>query len=53
MRNPLLEKFTEPFGTVPFNEIKTEHFVPALDASIDEAKNSEFRSKVPLFHGND
>ena len=39
MRNPLLEKFTEPFGTIPFNEIETEHFVPALDVAIDEAKS--------------
>ncbi len=38
MKNPLLEKFNQPFGTIPFNEIKTEHFVPALDAAIDEAK---------------
>ncbi len=36
--NPLLKEFTEPFGTIPFNELKTEHFVPALDAAIDEAK---------------
>ena len=38
MSNPLLGKFDQPFGTIPFNEIKTEHFVPALDAAIDEAK---------------
>ena len=36
--NPLLKEFTDPFGTIPFNEIKTEHFIPALDAAIDEAK---------------
>ena len=36
--NPLLKEFTEPFGTIPFNELKTEHFAPALDAAIDEAK---------------
>ena len=35
--NPLLKEFTEPFGTIPFNELKTEHFIPALDAAIDEA----------------
>ena len=35
--NPLLKEFTEPFGTIPFNELKTEHFMPALDAAIEEA----------------
>ena len=38
MKNPLLEKFDQPFGTIPFKDIKTEHFLPALDAAIDEAK---------------
>ena len=38
MKNPLLEKFDQPFGTIPFKDIKTEHFIPALDAAIDEAK---------------
>ena len=36
--NPLLKEFKEPFGTIPFAELKTEHFVPAIDAAIDEAK---------------
>ena len=36
--NPLLKDFNEPFGTIPFNELKIEHFVPAVDAAIDEAK---------------
>ncbi len=35
--NPLLNKFTEPFGTIPFEEIKVEHFIPALDQGIEEA----------------
>ena len=39
MSNPLLEKFDQPFGTIPFNEVKTDHFVPALDAAIEEAKS--------------
>ena len=38
MKNPLLEEFNEPFGTIPFEELKTEHFVPAIDTAIDEAK---------------
>ncbi len=36
--NPLLKEFTGSFGTIPFNELKTEHFVPAIDAAIEEAK---------------
>ena len=39
MSNPLLEKFDQPFGTIPFDEVKTDHFVPALDAAIKEAKS--------------
>ena len=39
MSNPLLEKFDQPFGTIPFNEIKTDDFVSALDAAIEEAKS--------------
>ena len=37
--NPLLKDFNEPFGTIPFNELKIEHFVPAVDAAIEEAKS--------------
>ena len=47
MSNPLLEKFDQPFGTVPFNEVKTDHFVPALDAAIKEAK-----SEIDAIAGN-
>ena len=39
MSNPLLEKFDQPFGTIPFNKITTDDFVPALDAAIEEAKS--------------
>ena len=38
MDNPLLKKSNEPFGTIPFNDIKKDHFIPALDAAIDEGK---------------
>jgi len=34
MHNPLLREFDTPFGTVPFEEIKTEHFLPALKEAI-------------------
>ena len=28
MKNPLLEKFEQPYGTIPFNDIKKVHFIP-------------------------
>ena len=34
MNNSLLSDSNEPFGTIPFNDIKVEHFIPALDISI-------------------
>lgn len=36
--NPLLEKFDTPFGTIPFDKLKNEHFMPALDEAIKLAK---------------
>ncbi|MDD0854217.1 M3 family metallopeptidase [Halobacteriovorax sp. GB3] len=36
--NPLLEKFDTPFGTIPFDKLKNEHFMPALDEAIKIAK---------------
>ena len=32
--NPLLSKNNEPFGTVPFKDIKTEHYIPAIKEAI-------------------
>lgn len=32
--NPLLEKFTTPFGVPPFDKFKTEDFVPAVKEAI-------------------
>lgn len=37
--NPLLVKFNTPFDTPPFNQIKTEHFLPAVHEAINSAKN--------------
>ena len=34
--NPLLNTFNTPFNTVPFNEIKLEHFLPAVKAGIEK-----------------
>lgn len=39
MSNPLLEKSQHPHGAFPFDKIKAEHFVPALKAAIETAKN--------------
>ena len=40
MKNPLLEKFQGRFGTIPFEEIKTEHFLPAVEWNIKETEAS-------------
>jgi len=37
MKNPLLQKFETPHEAIPFNEIKNEHFIPALKESIQIA----------------
>jgi peptidyl-dipeptidase Dcp len=34
MNNPLLADYNTPFGNVPFEEIKEEHFLPALKEAI-------------------
>jgi peptidyl-dipeptidase Dcp len=46
--NPLLNEWTTPFQTPPFNEIKNEHFLPAIEegmrlekAEIDAIINNE------------
>ena len=51
--NPLIGKFNTPCGVPPFNKIKPEHFLPALDtaikkhmAEIDSIINN---SKPPTF----
>lgn len=36
--NPLLEKFTHKDQAAPFDQIKTEHYMPALEEAIKEAK---------------
>lgn len=36
--NPLLEPSTRPFGAVPFDAIRIEHFLPALDQAIESSK---------------
>ena len=36
--NPLLADWNTPYQTPPFNEIKVEHYAPAFDAAIAEAR---------------
>ncbi|OEK04901.1 M3 family metallopeptidase [Roseivirga misakiensis] len=38
MHNPLLSKFQTPFNTPPFEEITNDHFKPAIEQLISEAK---------------
>lgn len=36
MSNPLLQPYKTTFGTVPFEEIKEEHFLPAINEAIKQ-----------------
>jgi putative CocE/NonD family hydrolase len=36
--NPLLESFKTPYETAPFDQIQPEHFLPAIQTAIEEAK---------------
>jgi peptidyl-dipeptidase Dcp len=38
MLNPLLADFATPFDTAPFHLIRPEHYLPAVQKSIEEAK---------------
>jgi len=38
MNNPLLADFATPFETAPFDQIKPNHFLPAVKSAIVEAK---------------
>ena len=38
-QNSLLEAFDTPFQTPPFDKIKTEHYLPAFEQAIEEARN--------------
>ncbi|HHV04689.1 MAG: M3 family metallopeptidase [Bacteroidales bacterium] len=36
--NPLLQEYDTPFGTPPFDKIKTEHFMPAIREAMAQHK---------------
>lgn len=38
MQNPLLVEFSTPFETLPFDQIKTKHFLPAIEIEIEKTK---------------
>ena len=40
MTNPLLEDWTTPFGIAPFDAIADDHFGPAVDAALGEARDA-------------
>jgi peptidyl-dipeptidase Dcp len=54
MQNPLLDKFSTPFETVPFDKIKEEHFLPALKAAIERGRKDieaiKNNPEKPTFH---
>lgn len=39
MNNPLLSKFNTPFEIPPFNDIKIEHYLPAINSAIETSRN--------------
>lgn len=53
MTNPFFKAYTTPFEVPPFNEIKLEHFMPAIDAGIagqlDEIKAITDNKEEPTF----
>ncbi|NVJ87055.1 MAG: M3 family metallopeptidase [Algoriphagus sp.] len=52
MSNPLLEKFSNPFETAPFDQLKNEHFLPAVKEAIQLAKQDIEKIKsnpIPTF----
>ncbi len=38
MTNPLLQKYSGPHACIPYNSLKVEHFLPAIDEGIRLAK---------------
>ncbi|MEL7258705.1 MAG: peptidase M3, partial [Pseudomonadota bacterium] len=39
MTNPLLSEWTTPFEMAPFNKISDEHFEPAFETALEEARS--------------
>lgn len=45
MDNPLLGEFTAPFGAPPFEDIKPEHYMPAIEKGMKE-HNEEIKAII-------
>ena len=45
-QNPFLKPSTLPYGAFPFDQLKKEHFTPALDIGIKEAKENLEKIRV-------
>lgn len=43
--NPFFTEYTTPFGVPPFDQIKNEHFVPAIEKGIEE-QNAEIAAII-------
>ena len=43
-KNPLFTDYKQPFDTIPFNEIKTENFLPAIHEGIKMSNRSQVLS---------
>lgn len=59
-QNPFFEKYTTPYGTVPFDKIKTEHYKPAIregirrqaneiDAIVNNPEVPTFANTIPAY----
>ena len=53
MENPLLKEFQTPFESAPFDQIKIEHFIPAIEKTIqialDEINTLVHQKESPTF----
>ena len=36
--NPFFSEYNTPHGTIPFNEIKIEHYMPAFEKGMEEGR---------------
>ena len=43
--NPFFTEYSTPFGVPPFDQIKTEHFIPAIEKGMEE-QNKEIASII-------
>lgn len=52
-QNPFFEKWETPYGSIPFDKIKTEHYLPAVDKALEIARENIKQIKedkeVPTF----